>query len=295
MSMEKPARVRGRGWGWALLVASFFLGALDAQGQDEVGCLKCHALPQAVKQEKDGSRTSLYVNEEAFNASIHHEAGLGCADCHPLENPTLHPAIRFPKVGCASCHPESWQTFNKTSHGLALLEGRKNAPNCADCHTSHYMRKIADPQSPVNNLHLPGVCSRCHEEANPPRGFIPALSTYRLVGHRKVNLGERYDTQNCAGCHPETAGHLQTPRKDLLCLKCHDPSAPPALLFSPIHYKMSFKDQPVSYLPGILNGSGLMILILGGIVFISSCVTRARKARRILNRTGKEKKTGEKS
>ena len=109
----------------------------------------------------------------------------------------------------------------------------EQAPKCQDCHTSHYIRKIGDPKSPVQASRLPEICVKCHEAAKPPKGFFTALATYRIMGHPKTDLEYRYDTRGCANCHPQNAGHPQKETRGPSCVKCHDPSAATPLLLGP--------------------------------------------------------------
>jgi hypothetical protein len=267
---------------WFLLpFFTFFLfWATTAQAAENADCLNCHKNLNLSKGEKDGSLLSLYVNEEAFKASVHGAAGMGCPDCHQEAKPTFHPAEGFPEVGCTSCHAEAAEAYKKTTHGMVLESGLERAPKCQDCHTSHYIRKIGDPQSPVNASYLPNACSKCHEEANPPRGFFASLATYRIMGHRKVNLGTRCDTQGCANCHPENTGHPQKQERTPSCAKCHDRSAETAVLLGPIHSKMSFKDQPLPFVLRILYGAGFVIVVIGCLAFFFYRSYRRMKAKK---------------
>jgi len=281
---------RGRALGWIGLpfFAFFLLWASTVQAAENAECWQCHNNPRLSKGAKDGSLLSLYVNEEAFKASAHGAAGMGCTDCHQEAQPKFHPAEGFTETGCTSCHADQGEAYKKTTHGLILDSGLKPAPKCQDCHTSHYIRKINDPQSPVQTFRLSAVCAKCHEEARPPQGFFAALATYRLMGHRKVSLADRYDAQSCANCHPENVGHPQKPGPPTSCVKCHDQSLPTPLLLGPIHFKMSFADQPVPFLLRFLYGAGIVILVVGGIAFLSYRLVLKRKAPK-----GEEDKTGE--
>jgi len=285
MFKRRRARRWKKGWLWLPFFAFFFLWAGVAQAADNAECLNCHKNPRLSKGKKDGSLLSLHVNEAAFQASVHGAAGMGCTDCHQGASPKFHPAEGFPEVGCASCHPEAAEAYKKTTHGLILENGLERAPRCPDCHTSHYIRKIQDPQSPVHASRLPAACAKCHEEANPPKGFLAALATYRITGHPKTNLGTRYDTTGCLGCHPDNAGHPQT-KLSPVCVKCHDRSVHTPLLLGPIHSKMSFKEQPIPYFLRIFYGAGLVVVAVGFIAFFSFRFYQKKKK-------GEAKKPGE--
>jgi len=269
----------GKGWTWLPFLAFLFVGVLTAQAADNAECLKCHKNPLLSKGKKDGSLLSLHVDEQAFKTSVHGAAGMGCTDCHQEAKPTFHPAEGFPQVGCANCHADSVEAYKKTTHGMVLESGLERAPKCQDCHTSHYIRKINDPESPVHPTRISTACSKCHEEAKPSQGLLVALATYRLKGHQKVDLSAKYDTQGCANCHPDNAGHPQKPLTPV-CLKCHDRSAKTPLLLGPIHFKVSFQEQPVPFILRILYGAGIIIGIMGCGVFFSYRAYRRRKNRK---------------
>ncbi len=271
----------GQGWGEKMLGSVFFalllLLSMAAQAADNAECLTCHKNSRLSKGKKDGSLLSLYVNEEAFKKSVHGAAGMGCTDCHQEAKPNVHPAEGFAEVGCVSCHPDSAEAYKKTTHGMVLESGVERAPRCVDCHTSHYLRKINDPESPVRASRLPGVCVQCHMEAKPPSGFWAALASFRLQGHPKTDLNERLDTQGCSNCHPGNTGHPQKPEGVASCVKGHDPSVPTPVLMSPVHFKISFREQPVPYILRFFYGAGLGLIILGGIGFFSCRAYRHRK------------------
>jgi Cytochrome c3 len=260
------------------LVALLFMWALSAQAAENADCLKCHQNPRLSKGKKDGSLLSLHVDAESFKASVHGAAGMGCSDCHQEAKPNVHPAEGFSEVGCANCHQDQAEAYKKTSHGMMLESGMEQAPKCQDCHTSHYIRKIGDPKSPVQASRLPEICVKCHQAANPPKGFFTALATYRIMGHPKTDLEYRYDTRGCSNCHPQNAGHPQKETRGPTCVKCHDPSAATPLLLGPIHVKMSL-DQPVPFLLRFVYGAGLAFVVLGFVGFFGYRTYRRKKAK----------------
>jgi hypothetical protein len=265
------------GWIWLPIFVLIFLGASLSMAAENAECLKCHKNPKLSKGKKDGSLLSLHVDENTFKASVHGAAGLGCGDCHQDAKATQHPAEGFPEVGCAACHADQVEAYKKTTHGMMLESGMERAPKCADCHTSHYIRKIDDPQSPVNEIRLSEACGKCHEQAKPPLGFFTALATYRVMGHPKGNLGEKYNTHACVKCHPENTGHPQkllTPT----CVRCHDKSMATPLLMGPIHIKMSFHEQPLQFILRILYGLGFAVVVLGIIGWFGYRTYQKKKA-----------------
>lgn len=262
------------------VLALCFLWVGAALAADNAECFKCHRNPRLSKGKKDGSLLSLHVDEKAFAASVHGAAGMGCTDCHQEAKPDFHPAEGFPEVGCANCHQDSAEAYKRTAHGMMLESGMEGAPKCQDCHTTHSIRKITDPQSPVKASRLPEACAKCHAAARPPKGFFMALATYRIMGHPKVNLEYKFDTQVCANCHPANAGHPQEKEPTPFCVKCHDPSASKPLLLGPIHFKVSFWEQPVPFLLRFLYGAGLILVVLACIAFFGYRSYNKKKAKK---------------
>jgi hypothetical protein len=267
------------GWFFFALFAFLVSGISTARAADNAACLQCHQNAGLSKGKKDGSPLSLYVEEAAFKASVHGAAGMGCVDCHQEAKPNVHPAEGFKEVGCASCHGDSAEAYRKTAHGAALAAGL-NAPNCQDCHTSHYVRKISDPQSPVQASRISNACGQCHNNANPPKDFFTALATYRITGHRKVNPGDEYTTRVCANCHAENSGHPTKRQPGASCYQCHNRSSANALLLGPMHVKISLKDQPVTFLLRILYGAGLLFVVVVAAAFFSFTAYRRKKSKK---------------
>jgi hypothetical protein len=264
------------GWIWPPLLALIFFWSGPGWTAENADCLKCHQNPKLSKGKKDGSLLSLYVNEEAFKASVHGAAGMGCADCHPDAKVSQHPAEGFPEVGCASCHADQAEAYKKTAHGMMLESGMEEAPHCADCHTAHSIRKIGDPQSPVNADHLRTACAKCHWQANPPAGFFTTLATYRILGHPKADLAEKYNTHACGKCHPDNAGHPPKPIQ-ASCARCHDRSLDTPVLLGPIHFKMTFHEDPLQFILRILYGLGFGVIVLGLIGYLGYRTYKKRK------------------
>jgi hypothetical protein len=260
-------------------LAFLFFWVAVAQAADNAECLKCHGNPRLSMGAKDGSLVSLYVNAQAFRASVHGAAGIGCTDCHQGAKPSEHPAEGFPEANCATCHPDASEAYKKTTHGMLLASGDERAPRCQTCHTAHYVRKISDPRSPLSAGRLPQTCYRCHRQVKPPAGFFAELAIFRLQGHPKADLEYRYNTRACADCHPANTGHPQKEGPTPYCLKCHDPSLSTPLLLGPIHREMSFPAQPVPYILRILYGIGVIGGIVGGIVFWGYRTYRRKRAR----------------
>src|SRR4030042_1131310 len=40
---------------------------------------------------------------------------------------------------CERCHPQEYQRYLKGAHAMALVQRKKDAPTCGDCHVTHYV------------------------------------------------------------------------------------------------------------------------------------------------------------
>ena len=161
-------------------------------------CLECHApAAEAVEQK-------LQVNAEAWSASLHGQAGIGCASCHAGKDDFPHNASD-PWKPCAECHEDAVKEFARSVHAKA--KGTPGAPaiNCSMCHGSlHEVKSSADEASPTHPKKLADTCGACH--ANPDlavRGgikLVQPLAAYAASVHaRGIAKGEH--AASCSDCH----------------------------------------------------------------------------------------------
>jgi len=114
--------------------------------------------------------------EQAFRKSIHatgssdgeHELPT-CEDCH-----TSHTISRTDRADfrllmmdqCGRCHVDESETFFDTFHGKVSRLGDALAAKCYDCHGTHNILPISDPQSTLSRRNIVETCSQCHSGAN---------------------------------------------------------------------------------------------------------------------------------
>lgn len=114
-------------------------------GKPAATCRDCHG-GHDVKRAKDPTSRTNHFNVPAT-----------CLSCH--SDPKLFPAVAGDKPGHAPAN------FEDSIHGRALSDaGLSVAPNCADCHHPHDVRRASDPESPVYRTAIPGTCGKCHEK-----------------------------------------------------------------------------------------------------------------------------------
>lgn len=173
-----------------------------------------------------------------FSEDIHHQQGLGCADCHggdpndPSMN-AMSPAKGFrgtpsktqiPEF-CGRCHsnPNYMRKFNPSLrtdqvseyftsvHGKRLKQGDPKVAVCIDCHSVHDIRAVTDTRAPVYPTHVAETCAHCHADAKYMKGYKIPTNQYDLY-KKSVHAAamENGDTSapTCSTCH---GNHGATP------------------------------------------------------------------------------------
>lgn len=247
----------------------FFSIALSAVFQNK-DCLRCHDDPTLVMTGRKGNLETLHVDSLLFARTLH-GVYLLCVDCHIEADTTAHPNTGYTDVNCLACHsnltgyypPNAKETLQRknlkipeqkmvgekylqSKHGLALLNGDPDAPQCYDCHTQHYLKPKIDPKASIHPKNLPATCSPCHEEGRKAEGFMNKVASFKIKGHRKENLAEQYTESNCQGCHCGAAAHGENATENLSCPRCHlSQNQAQKIVFAPIHQNVLPEKQPV--------------------------------------------------
>src|SRR5574337_690096 len=145
-------------------------------------CVTCHALLENKQAEP----------AKVFDADVHHQAGLGCADCHggdPKDESMKAMSrakgfrgapkkVQIPEF-CARCHADiaymhrfnprmradQLSQYQTSVHGKRLKQGDTKVAAWVDCHGVHNMLPASDTRSPVNPANVAATCGRCHSNA----------------------------------------------------------------------------------------------------------------------------------
>ncbi len=100
-----------------------------------------------------------------------------CSDCHKS-----HEIMRVTKVDfrteiinqCGRCHNDVMKTYFDTYHGKVSKLGEARAAKCYDCHGSHNILPISNPNSTLHRNNIVKTCSKCHPGSN--RKFVGYLT-----------------------------------------------------------------------------------------------------------------------
>jgi len=122
--------------------------------------------------------------EETFRKSIHATGKPKpgqhlpvCEDCHTSHSIRRadSAAFRLEVVNeCGECHTEELKTYFDTFHGKVTKLGTAVAAKCSDCHGSHQIRSIDDPESLLSRANIVQTCAKCHPGSH--RRFAGYLS-----------------------------------------------------------------------------------------------------------------------
>ncbi|MDZ4202153.1 MAG: cytochrome C [Gallionella sp.] len=115
---------------------------------------------------------------EEFAGSVHGKAVLEkgdakaavCVDCHTSHEigATAASKVRLAITEkCGSCHENSLKTYRSTYHGQVGALGHAYTAKCFDCHGSHDVRKLDDPDSLMNPEYRLETCQKCHTDKKP--------------------------------------------------------------------------------------------------------------------------------
>jgi hypothetical protein len=197
-------------------------------------CLACHGDGSAV----GANGRSVAVLPDKFGASVHGQVGIACVDCHA----DLAKAAEFPHaeklapVACATCHDAAGALYDASVHAQARrAEAQSVAAACKDCHGTHEIRAVKDPDSTTYHLNLPATCGRCHGNAEIIRrgriaiGNVVAQFQDSIHGQALSKSGLTV-APNCSDCHKahdirrraDPASTVFRSTIPATCGKCHE-------------------------------------------------------------------------
>jgi len=232
--------------------------AQDSRFTDQ-DCLFCHGKPDISQITKDGKTRSLFVDPGEWSQDIHRNSKITCVDCRE----------GFIDVDCARCHPEEEEEYQKNIHlTFPAPSKNKELPLCYHCHTKHHILLHDDPSSSVHEDNVGETCSACHPEVMVT-GILKGTSLGKISGHRKGDLGERFDMKVCINCHYDDSAHGAKRSYKEFCSRCHDVRSKGNSVMGPTHLD-SQRWVWLNY-----TGGGLVILLLVG-----ACVLAGYKSRK---------------
>ena len=134
---------------------------IDAEAS---ACLACHGTRGATYTFENGEHLDLFIDPEAFQASLHHE--LSCSACHTEFSGQSHPERQFrskeqyaarASAICRQCH--TGEQLKRSPVHASLFSNGNRSPVCSSCHNPHSVTSLARRKgSTTENEH----CLNCH-------------------------------------------------------------------------------------------------------------------------------------
>ncbi len=155
-------------------------------------CLQCH--------QDNGQKAQLVK-------SVH--KNLECADCHNYISNNLgnHPQNvgATQKADCYLCHSAIAKEHRESIHGISLSEGVDEAAMCWNCHGSHEILKVKDPNSSVFPKNIGTTCGKCHDDPKLVEKFGFGVKNPGLLYSQSVHgilvANGNPNAPNCSVCH----------------------------------------------------------------------------------------------
>lgn len=124
-------------------------------------CSQCH--PQEFEVYKNSIHGKQLLEENNTAAPT-------CFQCHMehLTPPTASDQWQLSLIKeCGNCHSEEIKTYRKTYHGKVTELGYVTVAKCSDCHGSHDILMISNPDSTLSQKNILKTCQKCHPTATP--------------------------------------------------------------------------------------------------------------------------------
>ncbi len=215
--------------------------AADIAAFDEADCLSCHGDYRLTKVTEQEGKTSLYVDGEAFESSVH--GFIDCTSCHTAFDPNsiLHSESNITPLTklslaetCASCHEAQSTEYLESAHGASLAEGNNDVASCTDCHSTggdaHSIIGVSEPDSPVLKESVAQTCASCHDDeelmakydisATVNENFMSSI--HGQTQQLDIDIDRVATCTSCHGDHDITSVNGFTPSLAETCASCHE-------------------------------------------------------------------------
>ncbi len=150
-------------------------------------CIDCHSSHMVLKHTDERSSVSRnnlpatcatchrgiykdFIKSVHFSADGDEAAKLPtCADCHSshtIGEVETDEFVNEVTNQCGFCHTHLGETYLETMHGKSYRLGYLDAAKCSDCHGTHEILGVNDPNSTVGFRNIVSTCQKCHDDAN---------------------------------------------------------------------------------------------------------------------------------
>lgn len=150
-------------------------------------CGKCHAKER--EQYASSVHGKAVLNDKNPKAAI-------CSDCHTTHDvaePTKDAAKLVITKNCGGCHADSLKSYTATYHGQVNTLGYAYTAKCFDCHGSHGILALSDPNSQMHPDNRQKTCQKCHTGATPGFAtFQPHGTPHDFMRYTTIWLASKF-------------------------------------------------------------------------------------------------------
>jgi predicted CXXCH cytochrome family protein len=133
----------------------------DKVAEEYAGSVHGRAVQHGIKDSPDctgchDEHLILDTSDPNSPVSSSHIESIVCRGCH--EDPQMAARYGLPE--------EIITSYLDSYHGWALQRGGKAVAACEDCHNTHNVRSILDPESSIHPNNVVETCGKCHPQSN---------------------------------------------------------------------------------------------------------------------------------
>ncbi len=165
--------------------------SIDDQSRTNAACHNCHDAhyikpTDTINNPESRLKTPLICGQcharvlDIYMTSVHgKEIGSGntdaavCGDCHTTHRVAVSNNLQGRlaiTAECGNCHQETMESYLETYHGKITRLGYSETAKCYDCHGSHSIKRVTEPDSKVHNGNRLETCQTCHADAT--EGYV---------------------------------------------------------------------------------------------------------------------------
>jgi cytochrome b subunit of formate dehydrogenase len=131
----------------------------------------------------DEYKDSVHGKENAKNMLAQAAVCSDCHTSHAISNTSGDPFKLTVSKNCGNCHKEELATYKETYHGSVNTLGYSYTAKCYDCHGSHGIKRVDDPESKVFPANRMKTCQTCHNAKKGLPDVPKAFATYEPHGN----------------------------------------------------------------------------------------------------------------
>jgi cytochrome b subunit of formate dehydrogenase len=129
-------------------------------------CATCHRfIEEQLQQSVHGGTDTVPAAAEPPSGATDTRSKPVCTDCHQGHD-LPHPRSAQFRLSmpdrCGNCHTELHESFSLSLHGKLTDLGYLPGARCSDCHGSHDILPVSNPESRLSAENRRATCSQCH-------------------------------------------------------------------------------------------------------------------------------------